>query len=181
MLTEHCHPCVPLNVGWIYEWMATFSTFDPVVSWLHFRESAERPACSMPVVFMKEEQEVIVQGDWSLHWGPWWDMHNSVITWEPLHSMTGIDGWMLHDWLVTEWNFFFPVSFPSSNVMCSLVNEDFKSTSTTGGLHCENFLMTDNRHWFHAIRNTDTLWRLLHESVWHSGNTQPIHIQDTEC
>ncbi len=28
-----------LNVDWIYEWMATFSTFNPVVSWLHFWES----------------------------------------------------------------------------------------------------------------------------------------------
>ena len=39
MLTEHCYPCVPLNVDWIYEWMATFSTFDPVISWLHVWES----------------------------------------------------------------------------------------------------------------------------------------------
>ena len=39
MLTEHLYPCAPLNDGWIYEWMATFSTFDPVFSWLHFWES----------------------------------------------------------------------------------------------------------------------------------------------
>ncbi len=40
MLTEHCYPCVPLNVDWIYEWMATCSTFDPEIIWLHFWESA---------------------------------------------------------------------------------------------------------------------------------------------
>ena len=27
------------NVNWIYEWTTTFSTFDPMVSWLHFWES----------------------------------------------------------------------------------------------------------------------------------------------
>ena len=29
-----------LSVDWIYEWMATFSTFDVVASWLYFWESA---------------------------------------------------------------------------------------------------------------------------------------------
>ena len=36
MLSEYRYPCTPLIVDWIYEWIATFSTFNPVVSWLHF-------------------------------------------------------------------------------------------------------------------------------------------------
>ena len=43
MLTEHRYSCAPLNVDRvcrIYEWRATFSTVNPVASWLHFWRSA---------------------------------------------------------------------------------------------------------------------------------------------
>ena len=39
MLTQHSFSCAPLNVGWTYKWMATFSTFGAMSRWLHFWES----------------------------------------------------------------------------------------------------------------------------------------------
>ncbi len=39
MLTQQSYLCAPLNVDWIYEWMATFSTFHAMSRWLHFWES----------------------------------------------------------------------------------------------------------------------------------------------
>ncbi len=35
MLTQQSYSCATLNVDWIYEWMATFSTFDAMSRWLH--------------------------------------------------------------------------------------------------------------------------------------------------
>ncbi len=39
MLTQQSYSCAPSNVDWIYQWMATFSTFDAMSRWLHFWES----------------------------------------------------------------------------------------------------------------------------------------------
>ncbi len=39
---KQSYSCAPPNVDWIYEWMATFSTFDAMSRWLHFWESVFR-------------------------------------------------------------------------------------------------------------------------------------------
>ncbi len=65
------YPCVPLNVDWIYESMATFSAFHPVVSWLHFWESAlwKHPAMYLyPVYIISLESHSMKSSMFHLKW-----------------------------------------------------------------------------------------------------------------